>query len=572
MKTLNLRKRLLSRKWIPASSLLVLLVLVLGSSTTVLSQGASDDAAVEMIITPQRVRWVPQIEHGGVTLTITGPGGMVNSRTFEPGQVPIFRVTDANGDGSYTYELRILPTGGGAPSQVDDAQRGLADTVGQGAIVLSGGLTILDGEFIVPADEEGASAAAPRSGSALDNAVASYVITQDLVVQGSECVGLDCVNGESFGFDTFRLKENNLRIHFYDTSNSASFPSNDWRITVNDSANGGANHFSIDDATAGRTPFRIMAGARANSIYVDNSGKVGLGTASPALNLHIWNGDTPGIRLAQSGGGWAPQTWDVAGNEANFFVRDVTNGSLLPFRIKPSAPTNSLFVANSGNVGLGTESPSGALDITRTGENVKLILNKTDGDKWVLNNASGGLRIAANDPATAQILIQTNGDLTATGDMNAVAFNPTSDINAKENFGPVDGKEVLAQLEDIEISTWNFKTDEDTVRHMGPTAQEFYAAYGLGKDDKHISTTDADGVALVAIKELNEQNKALKEENAELEARVAALEQAVGLSAGARISLLSLLPWILVGVLLLGFGLMGGYVLASRKQLARAES
>jgi hypothetical protein len=156
--------------------------------------------------------------------------------------------------------------------------------------------------------------------------------------------------------------------------------------------------------------------------------------------------------------------------------------------------------------------------------------------------------------------------------MNAVAFNPTSDINAKENFGPVDGKEVLAQLEDIEISTWNFKTDEDTVRHMGPTAQEFYAAYGLGKDDKHISTTDADGVALVAIKELNEQNKALKEENAELEARVAALEQAVGLSAGARISLLSLLPWILVGVLLLGFGLMGGYVLASRKQLARAES
>ncbi|NIM12421.1 MAG: hypothetical protein GTO45_09930, partial [Candidatus Aminicenantes bacterium] len=62
------------------------------------------------------------------------------------------------------------------------------------------------------------------------------VILDDLIVDGSICVGFDCVNGESFGFDTIRLKENNLRIRFVDTSSTASFPSNDWQITANDSS------------------------------------------------------------------------------------------------------------------------------------------------------------------------------------------------------------------------------------------------------------------------------------------------------------------------------------------------
>ncbi len=63
---------------------------------------------------------------------------------------------------------------------------------------------------------------------------ADQVILDDLIVDGSACIGFDCVNGESFGFDTLRLKENNLRIRAVDTSSSASFPSNDWQITFND--------------------------------------------------------------------------------------------------------------------------------------------------------------------------------------------------------------------------------------------------------------------------------------------------------------------------------------------------
>lgn len=196
----------------------------------------------------------------------------------------------------------------------------------------------------------------------LDNSPLSedaQVFVTDLIVQGSACVGVDCNSNENFGFTTFRLKENNLRITFTDTSNSGSFPSNDWQLTANDSSNGGQNYFGIEDVTGGNTPFRVVAGAGNNALYIDAQGDVGLNTSTPVLELHIADGDSPGLRLEQTGqSGWTPQTWDVAGNEANFFVRDVTNSSKIPFKIKPNAPTNALFVNTEGNIGLGTGSPT----------------------------------------------------------------------------------------------------------------------------------------------------------------------------------------------------------------------
>ena len=155
--------------------------------------------------------------------------------------------------------------------------------------------------------------------------VSLAVHLDDVIIDGSLCVGVDCVNGESFGFDTIRLKENNLRIKFQDTSTSASFPTNDWQLTANDSANGGVNKFSIDDIDGGRTPFTVEAGARTNALYVESDGDVGIGTNNPAVDLHIVTGNTPTLRLAQDGSsGFTAQTWDVAGNEAGFFIRDAT--------------------------------------------------------------------------------------------------------------------------------------------------------------------------------------------------------------------------------------------------------
>lgn len=201
--------------------------------------------------------------------------------------------------------------------------------------------------------------------SAPFSAQADQVILDDLIVDGSLCAGQDCVNGESFGFDTIRLKENNLRIRAYDTSSTSSFPSRDWQITFNDSSNGGANKFSIDDIDGGRTPFTLEAGAPSHSLYVDDGGRLGLGTSTPVVDLHVKSGNTPTLRLEQDGSsGFTAQTWDVAGNEANFFIRDATNGSTLPFRIQPGAPSNSLYIGSTGNVGIGTSGP----DTSPTGQ------------------------------------------------------------------------------------------------------------------------------------------------------------------------------------------------------------
>jgi len=177
-------------------------------------------------------------------------------------------------------------------------------------------------------------------------------------IDGSLCVGTDCPSAPAFGFDTLRLQENNLRLHFEDTSAAAAFPPNDWRIRINDSFNGGSSYFAVEDATAGRTPFRVTAGARNNALVIDSQGDVGIGTTVPALDLEIKTGDTPSIRLAQDGtSGFTPQSWDMAGNEAGFFIRDATGGSQLPFRIRSGSPSGSLYVAADGKVGFGTESP-----------------------------------------------------------------------------------------------------------------------------------------------------------------------------------------------------------------------
>jgi len=248
-------------------------------------------------------------------------------------------------------------------------------------------------------------------------AQADQVILDDLIVDGSICAGFDCVNGESFGFDTIRLKENNLRIRAQDTSNSASFPTNDWMITFNDSSNGGANKFSIDDVDGGRTPFTIEAGAPSHSLYVDDGGRLGLGTSTPVVEMHIVNGDSPTVRLEQNGSsGFTPQTWDVAGNEANFFVRDATNGSTLPFKIIPGAPSNALYVAADGNVGMGTASPSAEMHILRTdASSTRLMLENTNAvDQAIqirlISGSDNNRRIIGHNGTDAETQISLNND------------------------------------------------------------------------------------------------------------------------------------------------------------------
>ena len=123
-----------------------------------------------------------------------------------------------------------------------------------------------------------------------------------------------------------------------------------------------------------------------------------------------------------------------------------------------------------------------------------------------------------------------NGDLRVSGEITE-----GSDRNLKENFAPVDSREILEKVAVLPISGWNYKRNKDS-RHIGPMAQDFRAAFGLGSEDTSICTVDADGVALMAIQGLNQKvetdNAALRAENAELRARLEKLEQLINARSG----------------------------------------
>ena len=130
------------------------------------------------------------------------------------------------------------------------------------------------------------------------------------------------------------------------------------------------------------------AGAAVTSFF----GPVGIGTASPGADLHVNGGNTPTLRLEQDGSsGLTPQTWDVSGNETNFFVRDATNGSTLPFRIRPGAPSSAIDIAADGDVGIGTDSPQvtvgRGLHIKGTNTNKEASLGIGDNPTWPGNCA-----------------------------------------------------------------------------------------------------------------------------------------------------------------------------------------
>lgn len=360
----------------------------------------------------------PSFVATGYSLKIAGPGNFHREMLFtdeDPVGVSIKSLGQLV-DGAYNYE--ITPIKGFSKRQGErmDGTEGAA-TVD----VDSGTFTVTAGKVVFPDNKT----PEPAYGVLVDldepSLAKDQVIADDLIVRSSLCVGIDCVNGESFGFDTIRLKENSLRIKFEDTSTD-TFPSTDWQLTANDSASGGANKFSIEDITAASVPFTIEGSAPTNSLYVDDGGRLGIGTSTPVVKIHAVSGDTPGLRLEQNGSsGFTAQTWDLAGNEANFFIRDVTHGSRLPFRIQPGAPTSSIYIKSDGNVGFGTTSPAQKLELNNAGP-VAFDLNNTAGTRWRVRSGTGNnLVFVAPDDATAaaEFTLDTSGNLTVAGNFFA---------------------------------------------------------------------------------------------------------------------------------------------------------
>jgi hypothetical protein len=145
----------------------------------------------------------------------------------------------------------------------------------------------------------------------------------------------------------------------------------------------------------------------------------------------------------------------------------------------------------------------------------------------------------ARDPLTCGCCGTSDASCTGDGDCCAglactpdgpgkVCTVPISDRAVKANLASVDPVDMLARVRDLPITTWNYTSDDPTIRHIGPMAQDFAATFGVGVDDRHIHPIDGHGVALAAIQGLAAEVERLREENAALAARLAALEQVPG--------------------------------------------
>ncbi len=327
--------------------------------------GTSLSAAesVRLTVTPSAVELATSDVYDRLILTLGGPDGTVERKDVESVRSLTLDLFDEEGnqrpDGLYSYQLRgRLATG-------ELSLRGSEDKAPKTREILldAGFFTIAAGAFVSPEVLEGQDFEKLTLNEGLD-------VSGDIVGKDDACFGRDCTTGMFYGYYSFRLRENSTRLMFEDTSSTASFPKNDWALVANDRDNGGANYFAIQDcgeigcAESAAKPLTVMSGAPDSSLFVDGEGDLGLGTAAPVVDIHVVDGNTPALRLEQDGsGGFTEQSWDVAGNEANFFIRDNTNGHNLPFRIRSGAPMNAIFIASDGEIGLGTESPGARLDV-----------------------------------------------------------------------------------------------------------------------------------------------------------------------------------------------------------------
>ncbi len=129
---------------------------------------------------------------------------------------------------------------------------------------------------------------------------------------------------------------------------------------------------------------------------------------------------------------------------------------------------------------------------------------------------AGGVRFItkATNSSVVGVLVAPGGN----------AWSSTSDRNVKENLKAADVRAVLARLVATPVTEWNLITQDPAIRHIGPMAQDFHAAFGVGEDDRHISATDADGVAFAAIQGLHQLLQEKDARIAELEKRLRSLE------------------------------------------------
>lgn len=143
----------------------------------------------------------------------------------------------------------------------------------------------------------------------------------------------------------------------------------------------------------------------------------------------------------------------------------------------------------------------------------------------VVVNTNGTFNVNGGGATIYSALDQSSGVVLSSG---SGAWASVSDRRRKTDFRDLDGESVLNALSTMPIQSWTYKSEGRGIRHVGPTAQDFFAAFRLGTNDTTITTIDEEGISLLAIKTLAQRTEQLKQATQridELEQRIAKLEE-----------------------------------------------
>jgi Chaperone of endosialidase len=277
-----------------------------------------------------------------------------------------------------------------------------------------------------------------------------------------------------------------------------------------------------------------------NTGNTSGSGVEGHANGALAAGVYGINPNGPGV-WGSATGATGIGVYGKGGNYGGFFESDSgsglriktnTVGHNLIYALGPGDNNSEFLVDDQGNgafrgtvngaSGKFNSTSSAALDADSTLSTAIIATSHGSGvTALIVNQRGDGNIIIGRDAANAEVFrVNNNGNVQVQG------VSLTSDRNAKKNFSSVNSQSILEKVAHVPISSWNYKTDANNLRHIGPMAQDFHATFGLnGKDDKHISSVDEAGVALAAIQGLYQQNQFLIAQLKTLEARLAKLER-----------------------------------------------
>lgn len=357
------------------------------------------------------------------------------------------------------------------------------------------------------------------------NSIAAGIVGATIAGGGSDYFsGTDYPNSVTANFGTVSGGINNSAGNYATVGGGFTNNASGYAATI---AGGYTNIANGDDATVGGGSLNTassgatVAGGVHNTAY-SLYGTVGGGDRNTARGYATVGG---GSLNTAGGSGYETVGGGLMNTASNLYASvggGLSNTASGSYATIPGGNVNT--AAGFGSFAAGRRAKANHDGAFVWGDNTNADFASTLANQFNIR-ASGGVRIFSNSTATTGVILAPGGG----------SWSSASDRNLKANFQPVDPLDVLERLLSVPVTTWNYKASSD-IRHMGIMAQDFYAAFdGLGLDDKHIDSVDADGVALAAIQGLYRRvisveadNLALKAKNAELEAKLALLAATVG--------------------------------------------